>query len=346
MNTEIGIFNFNYEESYKMRKTKLIATLLASALYAAGAGAAWTPDRPVEFIVTSGAGGGTDTFTRTIQSIITKNKLMSAPIVVVNKGGGAGSEGFVYGASEQDNPYRVTFGTNNEWLLPLVAKMGYTVEGFAPVAAMALDEFLVWVNVKSPIKDAKGFIDAAKKGEGLRAGGSQSKDTDQTLVSIISEATGAKFTYIPFKSGGEAGIQLAGGHIDFNVNNPNENIGQWKGNMVRPLCVFSLKRMGAGPKVTKDMAWSDIPTCKESGIPVDNYQMPRTIWVAAGVSPDVVAFYTDLMSKVRQAPEWKAYIERTSQSDTFLTGDALREYITKDTARAYGVFKRENWLAK
>lgn len=329
-----------------MFKTKLIATLLASAFCAAGANAAWTPDKPVEFIVTSGAGGGTDIFTRTIQSIIVKNKLMDAPIVVVNKGGGAGSEGYIYGASEQSNPYRVTFGTNNEYLLPLVAKMGYAAEGFVPVAALALDEFLIWVNANAPHKDAKSFIEAAKKGDGLRMGGSQSKDTDQTLVSIISEATGAKFTYIPFKSGGEAAIQLAGAHIDANVNNPNENIGQFKANMVRPLCVFSPTRMAPGPKVSKDMAWSDIPTCKESGIPVDTYQMPRTVWLPSGVSPEVVSFYTDVMSKVQQTPEWKAYIERTSQTGTFMAGNELREYITKDTARAYGVFKREGWLAK
>ncbi len=329
-----------------MFKTRLIATVLASAFCAATANAAWAPDRPVEFVVTSGAGGGTDIFTRTVQSIIVKNKLMEAPIVVVNKGGGAGSEGYIYGASEQTNPHRVTFGTNNEYLLPLVAKMGYVAEGFAPIAAMALDEFLIWVNANAPYKDAKSFVEAARKGEGLRMGGSQSKDTDQTLVSIISEATGAKFTYIPFKSGGEAAVQLAGGHIHANVNNPNENIGQWKAGMVRPLCVFSVKRMAPGPKVTKDMSWSDIPTCKEAGVPVENYQMPRTIWLPAGVSPEVVSFYTGVMDKVRQTPDWKAYIEKTSQTETFLSNEELRKYITQDTARAYGVFKREGWLAK
>ena len=326
-----------------MFKTKLIATVLASAFYAAGASAAWTPDKPVEFVVTSGAGGGTDTFARTIQSIIVKNKLMDAPIVVVNKGGGAGSEGFVYGASEQTNPYRVTFGTNNEYLLPLVAKMGYAAEGFVPVAAMALDEFLIWVNANSPLKDAKSYIEAAKKGDGLRMGGSQSKDTDQTLVSIISEATGGKFTYIPFKSGGEAAIQLAGGHIDSNVNNPNENIGQWKANMVRPLCVFSAKRVPAGPKVTKDMGWSDIPTCKEQGLDIANYQMPRTVWLPAGVSADQVAYYADILKKVREAPEWKEYIERSSQTNTYLAGDDLKAYIKQDQERASAVFKREKW---
>ena len=47
--------------------------------FTAAAQAEWKPTKPVEFVVTSGAGGGTDTFARTIQSIIAKNKLMDAP---------------------------------------------------------------------------------------------------------------------------------------------------------------------------------------------------------------------------------------------------------------------------
>jgi len=329
-----------------MKKTTLITTLLATALYAAAASAAWVPEKPVEFVVASGAGGGTDIFARTIQSIVVKYKLMSAPIVVLNKGGGAGSEGFVYGSASADDPHKLTFGTNNEYLLPLVAKMGYTADSLIPVTALALDEFLIWVKADSPYKDAQSFIDAAKKAEGLKMGGSQSKDTDQTLASMISEATGAKFTYIPFKSGGEAGVQLAGGHIDANLNNPNENLGQWKAGMVRPLCVFSSQRMAAGPKVTKDMAWSDIPLCKDSGVPIANYQMPRTVWLPAKVSPEAVAFYTTMLKKVSETPEWKAYIEKTSQSDRFIVGDELRAYTKQDAERATEVFKREKWIVQ
>ena len=95
-----------------MSKIKTTVALLAGALFASAA-SAWTPDKPVEFVVTAGAGGGTDTFARTIQSIIVKYKLMNAPIVVVNKGGGGGGEGFVYGSSQPGDPYRVTFGTND-----------------------------------------------------------------------------------------------------------------------------------------------------------------------------------------------------------------------------------------
>ena len=326
-----------------MFKLTLSAALLASAFCTSVAHAAWAPEKPVEFIVTAGAGGGTDTFARTIQSIIVKNKLMSVPIVVLNKGGGSGGEGFVYGSATPGDAHKITFATNNEYLLPLVAKIGFTAESFTPVAALALDEFLLWVPANSPHKDVKSFIEAAKKGDGLRMGGSQSKDVDQTLTSLISEVTGAKFTYIPFKSGSEAAVQLSGGHIDANTNNPSENLGQWKANMVRPLCVFSAKRVPAGPKVTKDMGWSDIPTCKEQGLEIANYQMPRTVWLPAGVSVDQVTYYADILKKVREAPEWKEYIERSSQTNTYLAGDDLKAYIKQDQERASAVFKREKW---
>lgn len=326
-----------------LKKTLTTLALLVSMGGVSNASAAWAPEKPVEFVVTGGAGGGTDSFARTIQSIVVKYKLMSAPIVVLNKGGGSGGEGFVYGSATPGDAYKVTFATNNEYLLPLVAKIGFTADSFTPVAAMALDEFLIWVSAGSPHKDVADFIDAAKKGEGLRMGGSQSKDVDQTLTSIITATTGAKFTYIPFKSGNEAAVQLAGGHIDANVNNPSENIGQWKANMIRPLCIFSSQRMAAGPKITKDQAWSDIPTCKEQGLPIATYQMPRTIWLPAGVTPDVLEFYTGILKKVRETPEWKAYIERSSQTDVLMTGDALRTYIKQDQERASEVFKREKW---
>ena len=70
----------------------------------AAAQAEWKPTKPVEFVVTSGAGGGTDIFARTIQSIIAKNNLMEAPVVVINKGGGSGAEGYVYGAGKPATP--------------------------------------------------------------------------------------------------------------------------------------------------------------------------------------------------------------------------------------------------
>jgi tripartite-type tricarboxylate transporter receptor subunit TctC len=309
--------------------------------------AEWKPTKPVEFIVTSSPGGGTDNFARTVQSIIAKHNLMDQSVVVVNKGGGSGAEGFVYGKAAAGEPHKVVFATNNEYLLPSVAKLAFKPGDLTPVAALALDEFLLWVNAESKYKDAKSFIEAAKANPTtVKIGGSQSKDTDETLVKIIQDATDTKFIYVPFKGGGAAATQLAGGHIDANTNNPNENIGQWKAGMIRPLCVFSENRLPAGEKVQGDKGWSDIPTCKESGIPVDSFQMPRTVWLPGGVSPDAVAYYENLLKKVSETPEWKEYITRTSQTGKFLSGDAFKTFVKADTEKNLKVYEREGWMVK
>jgi len=327
-----------------MLRTLTVAAGLV-ALGAAGAAADWKPVKPVEFVVTSGAGGGTDQFARTVQAIITKYKLMDQPIVVVNKGGGSGAEGFVYGKMAEGEPHKVVFATNNEWLLPLVAKLAYKPADLTPVASMAVDDFLLWTHAKAPYKDAKSFIDAAKAKPGeIKIGGSQSKDTDQILVKQIERATGAKFTYVPFKSGGEAAVQLAGGHIEANVNNPAENVGQFKAGAVRPLCVFSPERMSETEKVAGDMAWHDVPTCKEAGFGPERYQMPRTVFLPGKVPADAVTYYANVLKQVREKPEWQDYIKRTSQTDRFLTGADFAAFMKENEAQGHSVIAAEGWL--
>jgi tripartite-type tricarboxylate transporter receptor subunit TctC len=326
-----------------------LTTALACVFALAGASAAqaWQPTKPVEFVVTSGAGGGTDNFARMIQSIITKNKLIEQPIVVVNKGGGSGAEGYIHGKAGKGEPHRMVFGTNNAYLLPYVAKLGYGLQDLTPVAALALDEFLLWVNGKAQYADARAYIEAVKaKPLGFKMAGSQSKDTDQTLTSMIQDATGAKFIYVPFQGGSAAATQLAGGHVDSNVNNPNENIGQWKAGAVKPLCVFSPVRLAKGEPVFEGKGWGDIPTCKESGLPIETFQMPRTVWLPADVPADAVRFYEGVLEKVSETPEWKEFITRTAQTGRFLKGKELADFVAKDEAANKKVFEAEGWIAK
>lgn len=324
---------------------QIALTLLAMG--AAVPAMAFEPKKPVEFVVTSGPGGGTDNFARTVQSIIAKHKLMDASVIVTNKGGGSGAEGFVYAAGYKGDPYKLTFGTNNEYLLPSVASVPYAPEDLTPVAGMALDEFLIWVNGEAKFNDAKAFIEAAKaKPKAIQFGGSQSKDTDQILVSMIADVAGAEFRYIPFKSGGEAAVQLSGGHIDANVNNPNENRGQWQAGMVKPLCVFRPDRFPKSEPVHDGKGWQDIPTCAEAGLAIDSYRMPRTVWLPAGVEEGAVAFYRDVLKKVSETPEWADYIAKTSQTSQFMAGDDFTKYETVDRDKVQKVLKREGWLVE
>ncbi len=322
-----------------------LAGLALAAVSQALAQAKWQPSKPVEFVVTAGAGGGTDIFTRTVQAIIQKNNLVSQPIVVQLKGGGSGAEGFVYGKSAAGDAHRVVFATSNAWLLPMVAKVAWKRDEMTPVAALAFDEFLLWVRQDAPWKTAADYVAAAKAGT-LKMGGAQSKDLDETLVKLFERAAGIKTTFIPFKSGGEAAVQLAGGHIDSNTNNPAENIGQWKAGQGRPLCVFSSKRLVAGPKVTETMGWSDIPTCKEQGVAIDEFKMPRTVFLPGGVPPEALAYWANVLDKVFKSPDWAEYITKTSQSGNFLTGTAFTKFIAEDEVRSRQVFEEQGWLLK
>ena len=108
---------------------------------------------------------------------------------------------------------------------------------------MALDEFVLWVNADTPYKTAQGLH---RRGEGgadgqFKMGGTGSKQEDQIITVALEKATGAKFTYIPFKGGGEVAVQLVGNHVDSTVNNPIEAVAQWRAGKLRPLCVFDSK---------------------------------------------------------------------------------------------------------
>ena len=229
--------------------------------------------------------------------------------------------------------------------MPLVTKLGFKPEELTPVATLAMDEFIVWVQPDAPYKTIMDMVEAGKANPGaIKFGGSQSKDTDQVLVRKIEEATGAKFTYVPFKSGAEAANQLAGKHIDANTDNPAETTGQWRAGQVRPLCVMSAQRLADTTKIAGEMSWSDIPTCKEQGLPIDSYQMPRTVFLPGGAEPEAVAYYQDMLRKVSDTPEFQNYLKTTSQTGRFLTGDEMKAMIGRDVEQNRAQFAKDGWL--
>ena len=442
------------------------ALLCCTALPALAA--AWKPEENLEIVVAGGPGGGTDQLARLVQSAISQNKLLDVNTVVLNKGGGNGAEAFLDLKLAKGNAHKLVIGTNNVYLLPLVARLGYQWTDLTPVAAVAEDDFILWTYQAAPWADAAAFLadlkkdatgmrfggsqskdvdqtlslllgkqvggkltyipfksgseasiqlagrhiaanlnnpaeslsqwrggqvrplcyllplvarlgyqwtdltpvaavaeddfilwtyqaapwadaaaflaDLKKDATGMRFGGSQSKDVDQTLSLLLGKQVGGKLTYIPFKSGSEASIQLAGRHIAANLNNPAESLSQWRGGQVRPLCVFSHERMIYTAKVAAEQSWADIPTCHEQGLGIDQYRFPRTVFLPGGVSDEQRAFYVELMRKVSQTAEFRDYVERSALAPTFLAGEDLVSYIEKDRQRVIPLFQEAGWL--
>src|SRR6186713_1876326 len=269
--------------------SRSLFAMTALAAMGPALGAAWEPTKPVEFVVPAGTGGGADQMARLIQGVITKHNLMKQPLIVVNKSGGAGAEGFLSVKEAKGDPHKIIITLSNLFTTPLATGVPFNWRDMTPVSMMVLDQFVLWVNAENPAKDAKEFL-AAVKAAGpskMKMGGTGSKQEDQILTVGIEKATGTKFIYIPFKGGGEVAVQLVGKHIDSTVNNPIEAVAQWRAGQLRALCVFDEKRMPYPTKITDKLSWQDVPTCKESGVPT-TYTMLRGIFMPAGVSKDQV----------------------------------------------------------
>ncbi|NML45292.1 tripartite tricarboxylate transporter substrate binding protein [Ramlibacter sp. G-1-2-2] len=319
------------QASFSTRLAALASTVLLAGLAATAAPrahAAWEPTKPVEFVVPAGTGGGADQMARLIQGIVVKHSLMKQPMIVVNKSGGAGAEGFLDVKGAKGDPHKLVVTLSNLFTTPLATGVPFNWRDMTPVSMMALDNFVLWVNAETPYKTAGDYLAAVKAGGAnkFKMGGTGSKQEDQILTVGIEKATGAKFIYVPFKGGGEVAVQLVGKHIDSTVNNPIEAVAQWRAGQLRPLCVFDDKRMPYPAKITDKQSWQDIPTCKEAGVPTA-YTMLRGVFMPPGVSKDQVDFYVNLLKKVRETPEWKDYMEKGAFNQTSMDGDKYFQWL-------------------
>ncbi len=332
------------ERSLK-RSAVVFAAMLGMTVAAAPA-VAWEPTKPVEFVIPAGTGGGADQMARLIQGIVAKHSLMKQSLIPVNKSGGAGAEGFLAVKDAKGDPHKIIITLSNLFTTPLATGVPFNWKDLTPVAMLALDQFVLWVNAEAPYKTAKEYLDAVKKAgpNKMKMGGTGSKQEDQIITVAIEKATGTKFTYLPFKGGGDVAVQLVGKHLDSSVNNPIEAVAQWRAGKLRPLCVFDTERMPYKAKVTEKMSWNDIPTCKEAGVPTD-YVMLRGIFMPPGVPKEAVDFYVELFKKVRETPEWKEYIERGALNNTFMTGKEYVNWVAKAETLHRTLMKEAGFLA-
>jgi tripartite-type tricarboxylate transporter receptor subunit TctC len=311
-------------------------TLLVTALPAW----AWEPTRNIEFVIPAGTGGGADQMARLIAGIAEKHKLTPRPIVVVNKAGGAGAEGFLHVKGKQGDAHTIIITLSNLFTTPLHTGVPFSWKDLTPVARLALDRFILWVNAETPVKNAREYLAMVKEKNGTaKMGGTGSAQEDQIITVQVEQAQGVKFTYVPFKGGGEVCVNLVGKHVDSTVNNPAECISHWKAGRVRPLAVFDPERI-------PEAEWKDIPTVKEALGSDIQYQMLRGIFGPPGMPKDATEWYVGFLKKVYDTPEFQDYLHKGALKAAFATGDeyvkglAGAEVLHRDLMTKGGLLKK------
>src|SRR6266508_3859176 len=309
------------------QRRRIVGLMLAAVLTASGPGAAqaaWEPTKPIEFVVPAGTGGGADQMARLIAGLAEKHKLSPRPIIAVNKSGGAGAEGFLHVKSKKGDAHTIVITLSNLFTTPLHTGIPFNWKDLTPVARIALDEFVLWVNAETPSKTAREYLAAVKEKNGaMKMGGTGSAQEDQIITVLLEHAQAVKFTYVPFKGGGEVCVNLVGKHVDSTVNNPAECANHWKAARVRPLGVFDGSRL-------PDPDWKNVPTIKEAlGVDIQ-YLMLRGIFGAPGISKDAVEWHTDFLKKIYESAEFKKYVSDGALKPAFLTGPEYVKWVEEN----------------
>ncbi len=320
-----------------------VATVVGTGALLPGPIRAWEPTKPIEFVIPAGTGGGADQMARLISGVAEKHKLSPQPVIAINKSGGAGAEGFLYVKGKKGDAHTIVITLSNLFTTPLHTGVPFNWRDLTPVARIALDQFILWVNAETPYKTAKEYIAAVKEKSGgdnrMKMGGTGSAQEDQIITIQLEQALGLKFTYVPFKGGGEVCVNLVGKHIDSTVNNPIECVSHWRAGRVRPLAVFDTAHI-------PDTDWKDIPTVKEALGTDIHYQMLRGIFGPPDMPKEAVEWYVAFLKKVYGTPEFTKYMADGALKPAFSTGGEYVKWVEENEGLHKELMARGGLLKK
>jgi putative tricarboxylic transport membrane protein len=313
-----------------MSNQLVLAALLAlsNAVLAQG----FTPTRPVEAVVHTGPGGGSDVLARAVALMIEKEKLLPVRMQVVNKPGGGGAVAAAYLAEKKGEDHTIGFFTG-VWLTnPLTSeKAKVTLKDLTPIARLVLEPALIAVKADAPYKSLPDFINAAKQKPGqLKQSGGSITSRDNVVRQQLQQVTGARWQFISFPGGGERIAALLGGHVEMMVIEPAEAGEHIRGGNMRVLAQVSDTRLPAFPNV---------PTIREAGFNVTPVPQVRGIVAPPGIPRANVAYWEGVFKKLSQTASWKKFLDENQFEDGYQNAAELTKFYEEFSQEMRGILK-------
>jgi len=285
---------------------------------------AWKPERTVEIVVGSAAGGGNDTTARNLLRIWQENKWLENA-TVVNRVGGGGSLAYIYTNQVPGDGHRIAIArtgllTNH---IRGLSPINYT--DMTPIAMVADDPMALTVRADSPIRSVGDLATRWRADpQSLTTSlGSSSGSTTHFLVALVARSAGVNPARLKVINPGGAATsvtQLLGGHIDMVSLAAGNTVAHHKSGTLRMIGVASDRRLSSLP---------DVPTIREQG--VDVVQGGWTLIVgASGLTAAQLAYWEGLLERTVNHPEWKKAIEADSSVWLFMKSQPTREFLRKE----------------
>jgi putative tricarboxylic transport membrane protein len=309
-----------------------IALVLLVSLAGTAFAQGFKPTRPIEVVVHTGPGGGSDLLARSVVAMIEKEKLVPVRMQVVNKPGGGSTVAASYLAEKAGEPHTIGFFTGVWLTSPLTsAEAKVTLRDLTPVARLVLEPALIAVKADAPFKTLGDFVAAAKEKPGqLKQSGGSVTSRDNVVRQLLQKVSGARWAFISFPGGGERIAALLGGHVNMMVIEPEEAGEHIRAGNMRVLAQVNEKRLRGFPNV---------PTLKEAGFDVTPVPQVRGVVAPPGIPAANVAYWEDVFRKLTRTASWKKYLEDNQFEDGYQNAADLAKFYDQFTATMRGILQ-------
>jgi tripartite-type tricarboxylate transporter receptor subunit TctC len=306
-------------------KHLLATALLAASLAPAFAQAPAWPTKPVRFVNNFPPGGPSDMIARSVADVLQKQ--FNQPFVVENKAGASGNIGADTVAKAAPDGHTVLFGIDSTFTVnPHIYKgMPFKAADLRPVMIMASSGLLVGVHPSTGFKAMKDLV-AAAKDKPVTFSSAGSGSPGHLAAELLTEATGAKVTHVPYKGNTPAVTAVLAGEVNGGVLATPGMLPHVKAGKIVPLAVTSRKRSTLAP---------DIPTIAEAGLPQLEQEVFYLAMVPAATPEPVVLAIQKAMGDALARAEVRARLDGLDLHYEGLTGAAAGKRLAELSER-YG----------
>ncbi len=308
------------------RALRLAWALAAVGLLSAPAhGQAWRPDKPVEIIAASGAGGNTDKLARTIQKILQEEKLVPTPVNVVNKTGGNQTIARVYLNQHPGDGHYLELSNPTLMANHVMGITEQHYSDFTPIAVI-LDEYTVFsVRADAPFKSGAELMRRlAQQPDSLSVGLTTRGGANHVAFMLAARAAGVdmkRLKVVSFKSNAESMTALLGGHIDLVASSASPALPHFQQGRTRILAISAPKRMTG--------LLAEVPTWTEQRIAAVNSNW-RAFIGPKGMPPAQITYWEEVSSRLSKTDAWKKELAENFWEGHLLTGSALRDFFAAE----------------
>ena len=307
-----------------MRPLTMIFALAAAVAGSGALAADWKPDKAIELVVGSAAGGPLDATARIVQRYA-EQKNIGVPMTVQNRTGGAQAIAMTYVSQRAGDGHTLAMVLPNLLTNNITGASPLTYADLTPLAMLSQEYIAVSVKADSPIRTGRDLVERLKAAPDSlsiaitgRAGG------QHLAAGLIMSAAGVdikKLKFVSFKGGAEAVPAVLGGHVDVLMATPTSAWKHVEGGQLRMLAITAPQRY-TGERAA-------VPTWKELGI---NAVMGNWRGVAGsrGLPAPQVAYWDRFFAEMVKSPEWQDALARNQWDGFHLNAAAAAKFLQEE----------------